>query len=88
MGGASLGRTDPGAAFGLVEASMRNMIKSTVAAAIFSSAAVFLAPGAASAGVIGLSDQQATTPAPAIEKACYFHRHYRHWGYHRHYRRW
>ena len=68
---------------------MRNMIKSALAAAVFSSAAVFLAPCAASAGVVGLSDRQAVTPAPAIEKACYFHRHYRHWGYyHRHYRHW
>ena len=63
---------------------MRNMLKSTLAAAVLTAAAFSLTPSAASAGVVGLSDQQAVTPASATENVHwrpYCHRHYRHWGY-------
>ena len=59
---------------------MRNILKSTLAAAILSAAAFTLAPSAASAGVMGLTDQQSVAPASQTEKAWYCHRHYRHWG--------
>ena len=59
---------------------MRNILKSTLAAAILSAAAFSLAPSAASAGVMGLTDQQSVAPASQTEKAWYCHRHYRHWG--------
>jgi len=63
---------------------MRNMLKSTLAAAVLTAAAVSFAPSAASAGVVGLPDQQAVTPASLTENVHwrpYCHRHYRHWGY-------
>jgi len=59
---------------------MRNILKSTLAAAILSAAAFTLAPSAANAGVMGLTDQQSVAPASQTEKAWYCHRHYRHWG--------
>ena len=60
---------------------MRNMLKSTLAGAILTATAFTLAPSAASAGVIGLTDQQSIAPASKTEKAWYCRRHYRHWGY-------
>lgn len=60
---------------------MRSLLKSTVAAAVLSATAFTLAPSAASAGVMGLTDQQSVAPAPKTEKAWYCRRHYRHWGY-------
>ena len=63
---------------------MRNMIKSSVAAAVLTATACALAPSVASAGVVGLLDQQAAAPASATETVHwrpYCHRHYRRWGY-------
>jgi hypothetical protein len=63
---------------------MSNMIKSTLAAAVLTAAAFTLAPSAASAGVVGVSDQRGVAPASATETVHwrpYCHHHYRHWGY-------
>ena len=59
---------------------MRNILRSTLTAAVLSAAALSLAPSAATAGVMGLTDQQSVAPASQTEKAWYCHRHYRHWG--------
>jgi len=63
---------------------MRNMLKSTLAGAVLTVAALTLAPSAASAGVVGLSDQEGVAPASVTETVHwrpYCHRHYRHYGY-------
>jgi len=63
---------------------MRTMLKSTLAGAVLTAAAFALAPSAASAGVVGLSDQGAVTPPSVTESVHwrpYCHHHYRHWGY-------
>jgi len=59
---------------------MRNILKSTLAAAVLSTAAFTLAPTAVSAGVMGLTGQESVAPASQTEKVWYCHRHFRHWG--------
>ncbi|HXY57310.1 MAG TPA: hypothetical protein VEH76_01890 [Methylocystis sp.] len=58
---------------------MPNMLRSAPAAAVFAAAAFTLAPSPASAGVMGLTDQQSAAPASKIDDAAYCYRR-RHLG--------
>ena len=63
---------------------MRDILKSSVAAAVLTAAAFSLSPTAANAGVVGLSNEKAVALTSATEQVHwrpYCHRHWRHYGY-------
>jgi hypothetical protein len=64
---------------------MRNVLNAGVAAALLAATVVSFEPSAASAGVVGLSDQNVVTPASATEQVYWRSYCHRRWVGRRHY---
>ena len=67
---------------------MRNLIKSAAATVLSAMVAASVAPNPAAAGVVGLGEQAAVTPASLVQQVYYrYYRHYYRPYHHRHYYR-
>ena len=63
---------------------MRDIIKSSVAAAVLTAAGFCFSPTAANAGIVGLSNEKAVALASVTDQVHwrpYCHHHWRHYGY-------